>query len=72
MEAFSLLCDPNNNIEICGVAIAGTRIQSIAFLASLFAENVAPFLVVAPSSTLRNWEIGFTTWAPQMNVVCKQ
>uniref|UniRef100_M4E5C0 Chromo domain-containing protein n=1 Tax=Brassica campestris TaxID=3711 RepID=M4E5C0_BRACM len=47
----------------------GTRIQSIAFLASLFAENVAPFLVVAPSSTLRNWEIGFTTWAPQMNVV---
>nr|VDD40785.1 unnamed protein product [Brassica oleracea] len=47
----------------------GTRIQSIAFLASLFAENVAPFLVVAPSSTLRNWEIGFATWAPQMNVV---
>lgn len=48
---------------------AGKTIQSIAFLASLFEENVAPHLVVAPLSTLRNWEREFALWAPQMNVV---
>ncbi|XVF35658.1 hypothetical protein REPUB_Repub18cG0165100 [Reevesia pubescens] len=47
----------------------GKTIQSIAFLASLFEENVASHLVVAPLSTLRNWEREFATWAPQMNVV---
>ncbi|PQQ21046.1 CHD3-type chromatin-remodeling factor PICKLE [Prunus yedoensis var. nudiflora] len=47
----------------------GKTIQSIAFLASLFEEKVGPHLVVAPLSTLRNWEREFATWAPQMNVV---
>ncbi|XP_010526237.1 PREDICTED: CHD3-type chromatin-remodeling factor PICKLE-like [Tarenaya hassleriana] len=47
----------------------GKTIQSIAFLASLFEENLAPHLVVAPLSTLRNWEREFATWAPHMNVV---
>lgn len=47
----------------------GKTIQSIAFLASLFEENISPFLVVAPLSTLRNWEREFATWAPQLNVV---
>lgn len=50
--------------------VAGKTIQSIAFLASLFGENISPHLVVAPLSTLRNWEREFATWAPQMNVVC--
>lgn len=48
---------------------AGKTIQSIAFLASLFEENISPHLVVAPLSTLRNWEREFATWAPEMNVV---
>ncbi|CAH2077310.1 unnamed protein product [Thlaspi arvense] len=47
----------------------GKTIQSIAFLASLFQENLAPYLVVAPLSTLQNWESEFATWAPHMNVV---
>ncbi|GAB4854668.1 hypothetical protein Ancab_023251 [Ancistrocladus abbreviatus] len=47
----------------------GKTIQSIAFLASLFEENITAHLVVAPLSTLRNWEREFATWAPQMNVV---
>ncbi|XP_024982833.1 CHD3-type chromatin-remodeling factor PICKLE [Cynara cardunculus var. scolymus] len=47
----------------------GKTIQSIAFLASLYEENVAPHIVVAPLSTLRNWEREFATWAPHMNVV---
>ncbi|RHN50473.1 putative DNA helicase chromatin remodeling SNF2 family [Medicago truncatula] len=29
---------------------------------------VSPHLVVAPLSTLRNWEREFERWAPQMNV----
>lgn len=47
----------------------GKTIQSIAFLASLFEEKVFPHLVVAPLSTLRNWEREFATWAPQINIV---
>nr|CAB3469615.1 unnamed protein product [Digitaria exilis] len=47
----------------------GKTIQSIAFLASLFEDKFGPHLVVAPLSTLRNWEREFSTWAPQMNVV---
>ncbi|XP_074567339.1 CHD3-type chromatin-remodeling factor PICKLE [Curcuma longa] len=47
----------------------GKTIQSIAFLASLFEESISPYLVVAPLSTLRNWEREFATWAPHMNVV---
>ncbi|AQL01564.1 CHD3-type chromatin-remodeling factor PICKLE [Zea mays] len=47
----------------------GKTIQSIAFLASLFEDKFGPHLVVAPLSTLRNWEREFATWAPQMNVV---
>ncbi|KAL3360970.1 hypothetical protein AABB24_014074 [Solanum stoloniferum] len=47
----------------------GKTIQSIALLASLFEEKVSPHLVIAPLSTLRNWEREFATWAPQMNVV---
>ncbi|XP_047325059.1 CHD3-type chromatin-remodeling factor PICKLE-like [Impatiens glandulifera] len=47
----------------------GKTIQSIAFLASLFEDNIRPHIVVAPLSTLRNWEREFAMWAPQMNVV---
>ncbi|CAL5435070.1 unnamed protein product [Camellia sinensis] len=48
----------------------GKTIQSIAFLASLAEDNLRrPHLVVAPLSTLRNWEREFATWAPQMNVM---
>eukprot|EP00249_Psilotum_nudum_P029018 c3912_g1_i1 orf=833-2041(+) len=48
----------------------GKTVQSIAFLASLMEEGVSlPHLVVAPLSTLRNWEREFTTWAPHMNTV---
>jgi chromodomain-helicase-DNA-binding protein 4 len=45
-------------------------IQNIAFLVSHFKENVSPLLMVAPISTLGNLEHEFSTWPPQMNVVC--
>ncbi|CAM0913117.1 unnamed protein product [Alopecurus aequalis] len=47
----------------------GKTIQSIAFLASVSEDKFGPHLVVAPLSTLRNWEREFATWAPQMNVL---
>ncbi|MCO5577201.1 hypothetical protein L7F22_031025 [Adiantum nelumboides] len=48
----------------------GKTIQSIAFLASLMDEGASiPHLVVAPLSTLRNWEREFSTWVPHINVV---
>ncbi|MCO5576552.1 hypothetical protein L7F22_030364 [Adiantum nelumboides] len=48
----------------------GKTIQSIAFLASLMEEGASiPHLVVAPLSTLRNWEREFSTWVPHINVV---
>ncbi|KAK6162119.1 hypothetical protein DH2020_001960 [Rehmannia glutinosa] len=45
-----------NNTEYCLFSIS-------------FEENIYPHLVVAPLSTLRNWEREFATWAPHMNVV---
>lgn len=50
----------------------GKTIQSIAFVASLFEQNLYPHLVVAPLSTLRNWEREFATWAPELNVVSEE
>ncbi|XP_047075437.1 CHD3-type chromatin-remodeling factor PICKLE [Lolium rigidum] len=47
----------------------GKTIQSIAFVASVSEDKFGPHLVVAPLSTLRNWEREFATWAPQMNVL---
>lgn len=54
------------------LVVAGKTIQSIAFLASLHEDNLGPHLVVAPLSTLRNWEREFATWAPHMNVVGRE
>lgn len=45
--------------------------QAIGFLASLIEERRtdAPHLVVAPLSTLANWEREFQRWTPHLNVV---
>eukprot|EP00850_Spirogloea_muscicola_P020308 SM000212S06901 [mRNA] locus=s212:113572:124037:+ [translate_table: standard] len=48
----------------------GKTVQSVAFLAAIRDEGqTPPHLVVAPLSTLRNWEREFAIWAPDMNVV---
>uniref|UniRef100_A0A1D1YBA8 CHD3-type chromatin-remodeling factor PICKLE n=1 Tax=Anthurium amnicola TaxID=1678845 RepID=A0A1D1YBA8_9ARAE len=59
----------NTHVILADEMGLGKTIQSIAFLASLLEENPSPHLIVAPLSTLRNWEREFATWAPQMNVV---
>ncbi|KAK6927610.1 SNF2, N-terminal, partial [Dillenia turbinata] len=69
LEEGYLLLHLANSVLFRLTWVIGKTIQSIAFLASLFEENLRPHLVVAPLSTLRNWEREFATWAPQMNVV---
>lgn len=41
----------------------GKTIQSIALLSEVFATGVqGPFLIIAPLSTITNWEREFSTW----------
>ncbi|KAM9500245.1 chromodomain-helicase-DNA-binding protein 8 isoform 1-T1 [Clarias gariepinus] len=47
----------------------GKTIQSIALLSEVFATGVqGPFLVIAPLSTITNWEREFSTWT-EMNAI---
>lgn len=47
----------------------GKTIQSITFLYEIFMKGIeGPFLVIAPLSTIPNWEREFRTWT-QLNVV---
>ena len=46
----------------------GKTIQVIAVIAHLMIQGVkGPFLIVAPLSTLRNWESEFSRWCPNIN-----
>ncbi|XP_029470707.1 chromodomain-helicase-DNA-binding protein 6 isoform X2 [Rhinatrema bivittatum] len=47
----------------------GKTIQSITFLSEIFLMGIrGPFLIIAPLSTITNWEREFRTWT-QMNAV---
>ncbi|XP_051990554.1 chromodomain-helicase-DNA-binding protein 8-like isoform X2 [Xyrauchen texanus] len=47
----------------------GKTIQSIALLSEMFAAGVqGPFLIIAPLSTITNWEREFSTWT-DMNAI---
>ncbi|XP_070700523.1 chromodomain-helicase-DNA-binding protein 8 isoform X3 [Pempheris klunzingeri] len=47
----------------------GKTIQSIALLSEVYGANIqGPFLVIAPLSTITNWEREFSTWT-QMNAI---
>ncbi|KAI1901420.1 hypothetical protein AGOR_G00034260 [Albula goreensis] len=47
----------------------GKTVQSITFLYEIFSKGIrGPFLVIAPLSTIPNWEREFRTWT-DMNVV---
>ncbi|CCG83252.1 putative Chromatin remodeling complex subunit [Taphrina deformans PYCC 5710] len=47
----------------------GKTIQIISFLSVLFTDwAIAPFLIVAPNSTISNWKREFQKWAPDMRV----
>ncbi len=66
----------HNHVILADEMGLGKTVQAISHLASLHARALAaggagvlPHLVVAPLSTLRNWEREFAAWAPQLNVV---
>lgn len=50
----------------------GKTIQAIALLAYLmeFKQNLGPFLVIVPLSTLSNWQNEFSKWCPSARTVC--
>ncbi|OHT10396.1 Chromatin structure-remodeling complex subunit snf21 [Tritrichomonas foetus] len=48
----------------------GKTVQTIALLAWLFEKNDAgPHLIIAPLSTLSNWESEFSRWFPQFKII---
>ena len=48
----------------------GKTIQAISFIASLYAEGCGePHLIIAPLSTLQNWQRELSRWMPELNVV---
>lgn len=50
----------------------GKTIQAISLLAYLmeFKQNLGPYLVIVPLSTLSNWQNEFTKWCPSARTVC--
>ncbi|GIY58865.1 hypothetical protein CEXT_191921 [Caerostris extrusa] len=49
----------------------GKTVQAIAFLAYLKEVSMAgPHLIVVPSSVLDNWKQEFTTWWPDVSMIC--
>jgi chromodomain-helicase-DNA-binding protein 1 len=49
----------------------GKTIQSISFISSLYHihNNIGPYLVVVPLSTMTAWQREFERWAPGLNTV---
>lgn len=49
----------------------GKTVQSVSFLSYLFHEmhQYGPFLVVVPLSTITAWQMQFSLWAPDINVI---
>ena len=49
----------------------GKTIQTISLFTYLIEskQNFGPFMIVVPLSTLGNWEMEFTKWAPSINIV---
>lgn len=47
-------------------------IQAISLISYLmeFKQNLGPFLVIVPLSTLSNWKAEFTKWCPAARTVC--
>ena len=70
-------CEPCcvDALTVALACFAGKTVQAISHLvmtherARQHGTAVMPHLVVAPLSTLRNWQREFATWAPHMNTV---
>lgn len=64
---FSPLC--RKNCILADEMGLGKTIQSITFLSEIFLRGIhGPFLIIAPLSTITNWEREFRTWT-EMNAI---
>uniref|UniRef100_A0A8C7EDS1 Helicase ATP-binding domain-containing protein n=1 Tax=Nothoprocta perdicaria TaxID=30464 RepID=A0A8C7EDS1_NOTPE len=62
-------CPHRQNCILADEMGLGKTIQSIAFLQEVYGVGVrGPFLVIAPLSTITNWEREFNTWT-EMNTI---
>lgn len=65
----SLCFLPRKNCILADEMGLGKTIQSITFLYEIFSMGIrGPFLIIAPLSTITNWEREFRTWT-HMNVI---
>jgi SNF2 family DNA or RNA helicase len=66
-----LLHEKNVNAILADAMGLGKTIQTIAFFAHMRTVNAGSlFGVIAPSSTLENWEREFALWCPSLRVAC--
>lgn len=66
---FPLLSPLRQNCILADEMGLGKTIQSIAFLQEVYNVGIrGPFLVIAPLSTITNWEREFNTWT-EMNTI---
>lgn len=56
---------------LCNI-YSGKTIQAISLVAYLmeFKQNLGPYLVIVPLSTLSNWSSEFSKWLPAARLVC--
>lgn len=67
LPVFLTLC--RKNCILADEMGLGKTIQSITFLSEIFLRGVhGPFLIIAPLSTITNWEREFRTWT-EMNAI---
>lgn len=69
MTFFVVPLHPRKNCILADEMGLGKTIQSITFLFEIFNMGIrGPFLIIAPLSTITNWEREFRTWT-NMNVI---
>lgn len=67
LSVFLTLC--RKNCILADEMGLGKTIQSITFLSEIFLRGIhGPFLIIAPLSTITNWEREFRTWT-EMNAI---
>jgi ATP-dependent helicase STH1/SNF2 len=70
VEPLWLSCTANPLLTF--VSEQGKTIQAIALIGYMmeFKQNLGPFLVIVPLSTLSNWQNEFAKWCPAARTVC--